>query len=252
MDLGLKGLKAAVTGSTRGIGKAIAETLAAEGCDVAICARNEAPIPEAVAALKAKGVNATGAAVDVADGDALKGWITASADELGGLDILVCNVSAMANMPTDEAWKTSFDVDIMGTVHAVEAAKPKLIASDHGSIVAVGTVSTVDARDSNAYGPMKAALLTYVGGISVELGKQGVRANTVTPGPVYFEGGSWENIKNNVPKMYESVLRRCPSGRMSSPQDIANTVVFLSSPAASHVSGTNVIVDGAFSTRVQF
>lgn len=252
MDLGLKGLKAIVTGGTRGIGRAIAETLADEGCHVAICARNEAGVQEAVAALKGKGVNATGAAVDVADGDALKGWITSAADELGGLDILVSNVSAMAVMPGDAAWKVSFDVDIMGTVHAVEAATPKLIESDHGSIVVVGTTAAIDTRDAKPYGPVKAALLTFIGGLSVELAGQGIRANTVSPGPVYFEGGSWDNIKKNMPKMYEAVLRRCPSGRMSVPQDIANAVVFLSSPAAAHISGTNAMVDGAFSSRVQF
>ncbi|MDE0726959.1 MAG: SDR family NAD(P)-dependent oxidoreductase, partial [Alphaproteobacteria bacterium] len=95
MDLGLKGKKAMVTGGTRGIGRAIAEQLAKEGADVAVCARNEDEVVEAVAALEGLGVKSTGASVDVADAVALKGWIKDAAGVLGGLDILVPNVSAM-------------------------------------------------------------------------------------------------------------------------------------------------------------
>jgi len=252
MDLGLKGLKAIVTGGTRGIGRAIADTLAAEGCDVAICARNEQAVQDAVAELKKTGVKATGAAVDVADGDALKGWITSAAGELGGLDILVSNVSAFATGGDDGSWKASFDVDLMGTVHAVQAATPMLVESEHGSIVVTGSANAIEAKDLQPYGTMKAALLHVVGGLSYQLAKQGVRANTVTPGPVFFEGGVWDRVKKQAPQYYDSMLENCPTGRMSTPQEIANAAVFLASPAASHISGTNLIVDGAMIVRAQF
>jgi len=252
MDLGLKGLKAIVTGGTRGIGRAIADTLAAEGCDVGICARNEEEVKAAVAELKKTGCNATGAAVDVADGDALKEWITSAADELGGLDILVSNVSAFGSSPSEDSWKASFDVDIMETVRAIEAATPKLLESEHAAIVVTGSASAIEARAIEPYGAAKAALLHVVGGVSQQLAKQGVRANTVTPGPVFFEGGVWDRLQKQAPQYYDGMLAKCPTGRMSTPQEIANAAVFLASPAASHITGTNLIVDGGLLTRVQF
>jgi len=252
MDLGLKGLKAVVTGGTRGIGRAIAETLAAEGCDVAICSRNEAAVQEVVAELKKTGSKATGAAVDVADGEALKGWVASAGNELGGIDILISNVSAMSTDPGEASWKASFDVDLMGTVRAVEAATPMLVASGHGAIVVTGSANAIEARGPEPYGAFKAALLYVVGGLSYQLAKKGVRANTVTPGPVFFDGGVWDRVKKQAPKYYDNMLANCPSGRMSVPQDIANAVVFLASPAASHISGTNVIVDGGMIVRAQF
>lgn len=126
MDLGLKGRKALITGSTKGIGRAIADLLADEGANIAICARHEADVAAAVEALAAKGVQATGRALDVSDGPALTSWVADAAHELGGLDILVANVSALAIEGTEESWRKGFEVDMMHTVHAVEAAMPYL------------------------------------------------------------------------------------------------------------------------------
>src|SRR5206468_7333280 len=113
MDLGLKGKKALVTGGTRGIGRAVVNLLAEEGCDVALCARSAGPVEETVAALRAKGVNAAGGAVDVADLAALRKWIGEAAEGLGGIDIFVANVSALAQGMTEEAWQRGFQLDVM-------------------------------------------------------------------------------------------------------------------------------------------
>ena len=144
MDLGLKGRKAIITGGSKGIGRAIANLLADEGCNVGICARNAEEVDVAVAALKAKGVDACGSAIDVRDGDALRKWVADCAEALGGLDIVVPNVSALAIERNEESWRAQFEVDMLHTVNAVEAALPLLEKSDAGSIVIISSVSGVE------------------------------------------------------------------------------------------------------------
>ena len=251
MDLGLRGLKALITGGTRGIGRAIAETLAAEGCDVAICARNFREIAETVAALANTGVKATGAAVDVSDGAMLKAWVAEAAAELRGLDIIVANVSAMAVSDDEEGWSKGFSTDMMGTVRLVDAAMPFLMASNAAAIV---TISSVSARevdpDTGPYGVFKAAIIHYTQGLAQKLASQGVRANTVSPGTTYFEGGIWNQIRDDDPALFQMALDLNPTGRMGTPQEMANAAVFLASPAASFISGANLVVDGALTRGV--
>lgn len=254
MDLGLKGLNAVVTGGTKGIGRAIAETLAAEGANVSICARNAAEVEQTVAALRARGVQAHGAAVDVADASALKAWVEASAAALGGVDIAVANVSALAIGQDEGSWQKEFEVDMMGTVQLVNAAMPWLEKSGgKGSIVVISSVSgrEIDFA-AGPYGTFKAALVHYTQGLAFQLAGKGIRANTVSPGNTYFPGGVWEQIQNGNPKLYAEALALNPTGRMGTPQEMANAAVFLASPAASFVTGTNLVVDGALTRGVQY
>jgi 3-oxoacyl-[acyl-carrier protein] reductase len=253
MDLGLKGAKALVTGGTRGIGRAIAETFASEGADVGICARNQAEVDSTVAALKAKGILAYGGSVDVSDGATLKAWVSDMAAQLGGVDIVVANVSALAIGQDDESWEKEFSTDMMGTVRLVNAAMPHLEKSGAAAIV---TISSVSGREidfaSGPYGTFKAAIIHYTQGLAYQLAGKGVRSNSVSPGNTYFEGGVWNMIKDNNPDLYKTALALNPTGRMGTPQEMANAVVFLASRAASFISGTNLVVDGALTRGVQF
>jgi 3-oxoacyl-[acyl-carrier protein] reductase len=251
MDLGLKGKKVAVTGGSKGIGRAIAEGFGAEGAGVSICARNAAEVEATVASLKAKGVKTFGRALDVADGPALTAWVAASADALGGLDALVCNVSALAVGDSAESWQKSFSVDMMHTVNAVQVAVPFLEKSSSGSIVLISSVSGFEVDfAAGSYGAIKAALIHYAKGLSRQLVGKGIRVNCVSPGNTYFDGGIWQNIEKNMPDLFASTLKVNPTGKFGTAEEVANGVVFISSPMASRISGTNLVIDGALTVAV--
>ena len=253
MDLGLTGKKAIVTGGTRGIGRAIVERLSAEGCDVALCARNSEEVGKAVQALEKQGGRTFGKAVDVTQASALSTWVGEAAEQMGGVDILVPNVSALAVSNEEKSWIAGFDTDIMGSFRAVEAALPHLEKSSCGSIVLIASTAALEVYlGPRPYNSMKAALVAYGAGLSRDLAPKGMRANVVSPGSIYFEDGVWGNAKRNSPEMYSTMLERNPMGRMGRPEEVANAVAFLASPAASFVSGANLVVDGALTQRIQY
>jgi 3-oxoacyl-[acyl-carrier protein] reductase len=252
MDLGLRGLRAIVTGGSKGIGRRAADILADEGCNVSICARNDAEVKAAVDALKAKGVVAHGEAVDVADKGELEGWVGHAAKALGGIDIVVANVSALAVQDNEEAWQNAFAVDMMHTVRTVTAALPWLEQSKHPSITIVSSVSGREIDFTGpAYGGFKAALVHYAQGLAYRLAGKGIRANAVSPGNVYFEGGIWAWIVANNQDLVQQALALNPTGRMAKPEEIGRGIVFLASPASSFTSGTNLVIDGALTKGVQ-
>lgn len=252
MDLGLKGLRAIVTGGSKGIGRRAADLLAAEGCGVSVCARNADEVSATVAALQQANVPAFGQAVDVADKAALEGWVAASAGALGGIDIVVANVSALAVDDSEEAWRRQFDVDMLHTVRTVNAAMPWLEQSTAPSITIVSSVSGREIDFTGpAYGAMKAALIHYAHGLAHKLAPKMIRVNSVSPGNTYFAGGIWQWIEDNNKELFAQALALNPTGRMATPEEIARGIVFLASPASSFTTGTNLVIDGALTKAVQ-
>lgn len=253
MDLGLKGLKAILAGASKGIGRATAEALAAEGCDVAICARGQAGVDQTVAALKAKGVKAFGEAVDMGDGAAYRAWVARAADALGGCDIFISFASAGGGPASEDTWKATFNLDLMATYRGVEAALPYLEKSKAGSIVAVSSTAALeDFFGPQAYNAVKAAVINYASALSQQLAPKGIRVNTVSPGPVFIDGGSWDQIKTHMRPLYDQTVKAVPMGRLGTGEEVARAIAFMASPACPFMTGTNVVIDGGVTKRVQY
>jgi 3-oxoacyl-[acyl-carrier protein] reductase len=252
MDLGLSGKRAIVTGSTKGIGRAIAETLLDEGAAVAICARDADGVRDAVAELASRGT-VWGDAVDAADADSLGSFVAAAVDHLGGLDIYVHNTSGKP-AKTIEGWQNNMDIDLMALIHGVGAATEALAASGAGAVVSIGTSAVGEhfASGSNSYSAFKAAVTNWTLGQAQVLGSRGIRCNVVSPGPIWVEGGDWNRVKDGKPEFFEATEKTHPMGRLGDVEDVANAVVFLASPAAKHINGANLTVDGGFMKRVNY
>ena len=251
MDLQLSGKRVLVTGGTRGIGRAIVAGFLAEGAAVGFCARDSEEVAATEEAM-AGGGTVKGSVVDVGDADALTAWVEQSAADFGGLDCVVANVSALAIPDTEENWQLSLNVDVMHTVRLVRAAMPHLERSDAPSIIAISSVSGRESDfASGPYGTAKTAIVGYVSGLALQLAEKGIRANTVSPGNTYFDGGVWQSIETGDPELYDLAVGLNPTGHMGTPEEIAGPVVFLASSVSRRISGTNLVVDGALTRGIQ-
>jgi NAD(P)-dependent dehydrogenase (short-subunit alcohol dehydrogenase family) len=251
MDLGLNGKRALVTGSTKGIGRAVVETLLAEGASVALCARTADDVDAAVKELSSAGT-VVGGTVDAADAESLVGWVDSSAEQLGGIDIFVHNTSGKPARKLD-GWINNFNVDLMALVVAVDAATEAL-ADGGGSVISIGTTATAEhfATGSGSYSALKAAVTNWTLGQAQVLGAQGIRCNVVSPGPIMVEGGDWDMIRQHMADFFEASQKNHPMGELGDPQDVANAVAFLAGDVARHINGANLTVDGGFLKRVNY
>ncbi|MFV2197764.1 SDR family NAD(P)-dependent oxidoreductase [Nocardiopsis sp. LOL_012] len=253
MDLGLSGSRVIVTGASRGIGLATARVFAKEGADLAICARSPEPLEEAAAGLREAGGVVHTRALDVADTAALDAFVDSAAQYLGGIDIVVSNVSAGSSRVPDQ-WERNFATDLLPFVRLAERAHPHLVASERsGAIILVSTTSalhTTRPAGAAAYGAVKAALNHHAASLARAWAGEGIRVNTVSPGPVDFPGSGWDRRRETDFEYYETIRKRIPCGRLGRPEEIARAIAFLASPASAFTTGQNLVVDGGFLDRV--
>jgi 3-oxoacyl-[acyl-carrier protein] reductase len=245
MDLGLRGKSAVVTGASKGIGRAIAMRLAEEGAGVAICARGEPALREVEAELRKRSVPVYAAACDVGNANALDRFLDAARAGLGGVDILVNNPSGITLADDEAAWQGTVNVDLMAAVRACWKVTPWMAAAGGGAIVHISSIAGLEATVfPPAYGAAKAALISHASSLAFTLATQKIRVNSVAPGSIEFPGGLWAQAKQDNPEFYGAILAAIPSGRLGTPEEVADVVAFLVSERASWVTGTCVVVDG--------
>ena len=252
MDLGLAGKIAIVTGSTRGLGLAIATELVREGCYVTVCARGEAGIAGAVEELRtlpggAERVLAVQA--DVSTDKGVADVILRTVETFGGLDILVNNVGLAKGTDivntTDAEWQEAFDQTLFPAVRASRMAIPQMRKRGGGAIVMIASIFGRESGGRMTYNAVKAAEISLAKAMAQQLATDNIRVNSVAPGSIRFPGGSWDKrVKEDPEGMSEFVRRELPFGRFGRPEEVGAVVAFLVSARASWISGASVPVDG--------
>ena len=252
MDLKLTSKVAIVTGSSRGLGLASARSLAADGCHVCICARGEARLREAAAEVEAAGgrhARVLPVAADVSRVEGVQQVIDRTVETFGGIDILVNNVGLAGGggllETSDGQWQEAIDQTLLPAVRASRLAVPHMRRRGGGAIVIIASIFGREAGGRMTYNAVKAAEISLGKSLAQELAPFNIRVNSVSPGSILFEGGSWWRRQQADPAaIAEFVRRELPLGRFGTPDEVGDVVAFLCSPRASWISGTSVVVDG--------
>lgn len=244
MDLGLSGRNVVITGGSKGIGRATARAFAAEGANVAICARGAEALEATSKEIEASGASAFAAPCDVSDGDALGGFLEDAKRALGSVDVLVNNASGFGVSDDEAGWSAGFDVDMMAAVRATWKVTPWMAEAGGGVVIHISSTSGLEAGSPPAYAAVKAALMSHSKTLAINLAPQNIRVNTIAPGSIEFPGGMWETIKNVNAPMYEGIVNSIPFGRLGTAEEVSAAVVFLASEPASWITGVTLSVDG--------
>ncbi len=252
MELGLRDKVAIVTGSSRGLGLASVTALAAEGCRVTLCARTEAALSDAaraVARVAGGDDRVLAVAADVSATAGVQAVIDGTVQAFGGIDILVNNVGVARGgtllETSDDDWQDAIDQTLMPAVRMSRLAVPHLQRRGGGAIVIIASIFGREAGGRMAYNAVKAAEISLAKSLAQQLASSNIRVNSVSPGSILFEGGSWWKRQQAQPEAIADFVRReLPFGRFGRPEEVGHVVAFLASDRASWISGTSVVVDG--------
>ena len=256
MDLGLKGKCALVTGASRGLGYAVASTLAAEGCQVAINSRSMEKLTVAAKQIENDyGSNIATLPADMSDPSAPEKVIAETIEALGGLDLLVTNAGGPPpggfESFSEDDWAKGIDLSLMSHVRLIKAALPHLRKSDSASVLTITSVSVKQPIPNLVLSnSIRAATVGLTKTLALELGGDGIRFNSILPGWTKTErvyellGARAQTNGTTVEEEMANQMETCPLGRMAEPHEFANPAVFLLSPAASYITGVMLTIDG--------